>query len=98
MLTPAPHIHHATSPDGTAVLDTRQGSWLMLDPDASRVWRALTIRGSAAGLADEIAIPTGQDPRAVGEQIAAFVNGLVAAGVLVETGRPRQAHRRWWRR
>lgn len=79
MLTTAPHIHHATSPYGTAVLDVRRGSWLMLDPDASTIWRAVTVRGGTAGLADEIAIPTGQDPRAVDGQITAFVDELTAA-------------------
>ncbi|MFJ8852325.1 PqqD family protein [Streptomyces sp. NPDC102437] len=98
MLTPARHIHHATSPYGTAVLDVRQGSWLMLDPDASTIWRAVTVRGGTAGLADEIAVPTGQDPRDVGEQIAAFVSELVTSGVLVDTDRPRPARRGWWRR
>jgi len=95
MLTPADHIHHATGPHGTAVLDVRRGTWLMLDPDASRIWHAITVRGGTAGLADEIAIPTGQDPHQVNSRIAAFVNELVAAGVLVDTGRPKQ--RRWSR-
>ncbi|MFE0043683.1 PqqD family protein [Streptomyces albireticuli] len=97
MLTPAPHISHATGPHGTAVLDIRRGTWLMLDPDASKIWHAVAVRGGAAGLADEIAVPTGQDSRVVGEQIAAFVEGLVAVGVLVDTGRPAQRKRRWWR-
>ncbi|MFC8536790.1 PqqD family protein [Streptomyces sp. NPDC057249] len=97
MLTPALHVHHATDPYGTAVLDIRRGTWLMLDPDASMIWRAVTVRGGTAGLADEIAVPTGQDPQAVGEQIAAFVDELLAAGVLVDTARPARRKRRWWR-
>ncbi|MBP8532334.1 PqqD family protein [Streptomyces sp. MK37H] len=96
MLTPAPHVHHATGPYGTAVLDVRRGAWLMLDPDASKIWRALTIRGGIAGLTDEIAVPTGQDPRAVDEQIAAFIGELMAVGVLIDTCRPHQRGR--WRR
>ncbi|WP_282698095.1 PqqD family protein [Streptomyces sp. CC208A] len=96
MLTPAPHVHHATGPYGTAVLDVRRGAWLMLDPDAAKIWHAVTVRGGTVGLADEIAVPTGQDPRAVDSQIAGFVDQMVAAGVLVDTGRPRP--RRWWRR
>lgn len=95
MLTPASHVHHATGPYGTAVLDVRRGRWLMLDPDASKIWHAVTVRGGTGGLADEIAIPTGQDPQAVGEQIAAFVDELVATGVLVDTDRPPRG--RWWR-
>ncbi|WFB11401.1 PqqD family protein [Streptomyces sp. LX-29] len=98
MLTPADHIHHATGPDGTAVLDVRRQTWLMLDKDASRIWHALTVRGGTAGLADEIAVPTGQDPQQISGQIAAFIDELVAAGVLVDTDRPRRARRRWWRR
>ncbi|WP_413802316.1 PqqD family protein [Streptomyces iranensis] len=96
MLTPAPHVHHATGPYGTAVLDVRHGAWLMLDPDASKIWHALTVRGGTAGLADEIAVPTGQDPRAVDEQISTFLGDLMAVGVLVDTSRPQQ--RRRWRR
>ncbi|NJP47589.1 PqqD family protein [Actinacidiphila epipremni] len=98
MLTPAPHVHHATGAYGTVVLDVRRGVWLMLDPDASRIWHAVTVCGGTAGLADEIAVPTGQDPQQVRVQIAAFIEGLVAAGVLVDTDRPRRARRRWWRR
>ncbi|MGW4080645.1 PqqD family protein [Streptomyces asiaticus] len=96
MLTPAPHVHHATGPYGTAVLDVRRGAWLMLDPDASKIWHALTVRGGTAGLADEIAVPTGQDPRAVDEQISTFLGDLMAVGVLIDTSRPRQRGR--WRR
>ncbi|MFM9707885.1 PqqD family protein [Streptomyces galilaeus] len=98
MLTPADHIHHATGPRGTAVLDLRRGKWLMLDPDASKIWQAVTVRGGTAGLADEIAVPTGQDPQAISGRINAFVDELVVAGVLVDTDRPRRVHRRWWRR
>ncbi|MGR3932991.1 PqqD family protein [Streptomyces sp. BRA346] len=98
MLTPADHIHHATGPDGTAVLDVKRETWLMLDKDASRIWHAITVRGGITGLADEIAIPTGQDPQQVSSQIAAFVDELVAGGVLVDTDRPRRVRRRWWRR
>ncbi|MGI5341124.1 hypothetical protein ACQEVS_28860 [Streptomyces sp. CA-181903] len=96
MLTPAPHVHHAAGPHGTAVLDVRRGRWLMLDADAAKIWHAVTVRGDTAGLADEIAVPAGQDPLAVAEQIAVFVSGLLAAGVLIETTRPAR-RRRWWR-
>ncbi|MFI2435625.1 PqqD family protein [Streptomyces sp. NPDC018693] len=96
MLTPALHVHHAIGPYGTAVLDIRRGTWLMLDPDASKIWHAVIVRGGTAELADEIAVPTGQDPQAVGEQIAAFVAELLAVGVLVDTARPAR-RRRWWR-
>ncbi|MFB7955839.1 hypothetical protein [Streptomyces sp. NPDC056045] len=96
MLTPAPHVRHATGPYGTAVLDIRRGAWLMLDVDASKIWHAVTVRGGTTGLADEIAVPTGQDPQAVGEQITAFVNELLAVGVLVDANRPVR-RRRWWR-
>ncbi|MFC7989491.1 hypothetical protein ACFUV2_09320 [Streptomyces pilosus] len=87
MLTPADHIHHATGPHGTAVLDLRRGAWMMLGPHVLRVWHAATVRGSTPGLTDEIAIPTGQDPQAVSGQINAFVDELVTAGVLVGTTR-----------
>ncbi|CAL9410642.1 PqqD family protein [Streptomyces sp. enrichment culture] len=97
MLTPAPHIHHATGKHGTAVLDVRQGAWLMLDPDASKIWRAITLWGSIAALADEIAVLTGQTPQAVHGQIAAFVDGLVATGVLVDTDDCPPQRKRWWR-
>ncbi|WOI60886.1 hypothetical protein [Streptomyces fradiae] len=96
MLTPAPHVHHATGTYGTAVLDIRRGKWLMLDVDASKIWHAVTVRGGTAGLADEIAVPTGLDPQTVGEQIATLIEGLVAVGVLVDTDRPAR-RRRWWR-
>ncbi|WP_144387159.1 hypothetical protein [Streptomyces sp. SAJ15] len=46
------------------------------------------MRGGTAGLADEIALPAGQDPEAVEGRITAFVEHLVAAGVLVDTDRP----------
>ncbi|GAA3084116.1 hypothetical protein GCM10020000_82980 [Streptomyces olivoverticillatus] len=98
MLIPARHVHHNTGPDGTAVIDVKRETWLMLDQDASRIWHAITVRGGTAGLADEVAIPTGQDPQQVSGQIVAFVGELVAAGVLVDTDRPRRARRRWWRR
>ncbi|MFF4407782.1 hypothetical protein ACFY2W_27945 [Streptomyces sp. NPDC001262] len=68
----------------------------MFDPDASKIWHAITVRGGTAGLADEIAVPTGQNPQAVHGQIVAFVDALVATGVLVDTGRP-APRRRWWR-
>jgi hypothetical protein len=96
VLTPAPHVHHATSRHGTAVLDVRRGTWMMLGPDASRVWHAITVRGGISGLADEIAVPTGQDAKTVSEQVTAFVDQLVSAGVLIDTDRPRP--RGWWRR
>ncbi|GGU40482.1 PqqD family protein [Streptomyces violascens] len=95
MLTPASHVHYAAGPYGTAVLDVRRGAWLMLDADAAKIWHAVTVRGGTAGLADEVAIPTGQDPQVVGEQIAVFVDHLVATGVLVDTAR--SPRRRWWR-
>jgi len=98
MLTPAPHIHHAASRHGTAMLDLRKGTWRFLDPDASRIWHAVTIRGTTAGLADEIAIPAGQDPQAVGVEITAFVGRLLTDGVLIDTNHPRRARHRWWRR
>ncbi|MFF5333235.1 hypothetical protein [Streptomyces sp. NPDC013181] len=93
MLTPAPHVHHAAGLYGTAVLDIRRGAWLMLDPDAARIWHAVTVGGGTAGLA----VPSGQDPQVVGEQITAFVDRLLAAGVLVDTARPARRTRRWWR-
>ncbi|MFE7121439.1 PqqD family protein [Streptomyces sp. NPDC057654] len=96
MLTPARHVHHATGPHGTAVLDIRRGAWLMLDPDASKIWHAVTVRGGTVGLADEIAVRTGQDPQVIGERIAVFVDTLVTTGVLVDTARP--ARRRRWPR
>lgn len=96
MLTTALHVHHATGPYGTAVLDIRRGTWLMLDADASTIWHAVTVRGGTVGLADEIAVLTGQDPHTVSGQIAAFVEGLVAAGVLVDTAHAVR-RRRWWR-
>ncbi|MCX4902552.1 hypothetical protein [Streptomyces sp. NBC_00892] len=97
VLIPAPHIHHATSQHGTAVLDVRRGQWLMLDTDASRIWHAVTIRGTTTGLADEIAVPAGQDPQAVHGQITAFVDDLTATGVLIDTDWPPRRRRRWWR-
>ncbi|WP_171163624.1 PqqD family protein [Streptomyces sp. I05A-00742] len=100
MLIPACHIHYADTGHGTVVLDVRHGQWLMLDADATRVWHALTRHGSTAGLAQEIAAPTGQDPRTVERGIAAFVDGLLERGVLVDadTDRPAQQRRkRWWR-
>ncbi|EST18514.1 hypothetical protein [Streptomyces roseochromogenus] len=60
----------------------------MLDPDASKIWHAITIRGGTVGLADEIAIPTGQNPQAVHGQIVAFVDALVATGVLFSARLP----------
>ncbi|WP_217212886.1 hypothetical protein [Streptomyces sp. AC550_RSS872] len=96
MLIPAPHVHHATGRSGTAVLDIRRGTWLMLDQDASKIWHAVTVRGGTTGLADEIAVPTGQDPQAIGDQITVFVDELVVTGVLVDTAR-RARRRRWWR-
>ncbi|MEU5690123.1 hypothetical protein DEJ48_39135 [Streptomyces venezuelae] len=99
MLSPAPHIHHATGAHGTAVLDVRRGAWLMLDQDASKIWHALTVRGGTAGLADELAVPTGQGPQAIEDEIAQFVDGLTASGVLIDTNQPpQQTQHRWWRR
>ncbi|WP_445402589.1 hypothetical protein ACSMX9_13605 [Streptomyces sp. LE64] len=54
------------------------------------------VQGSTDGLAEEIAVLTGQDVQAVDDQIAAFVAQLLAVGVLVDTNRMRP--RRWWRR
>ncbi|WP_399218685.1 PqqD family protein [Streptomyces sp. SAJ15] len=88
MLPPTFHVHHAAGLQGTAALDTRRGAWMMLDPDASRIWQAVTMRGGTAELADEIALPAGQDPQAVDGQITEFVEHLVAAGMLVDTDRP----------
>lgn len=96
MLIPARHVHHSTGPHGTAVIDVRRETWLMLNQDASHIWRAITVRGDTTGVADEIAIRTGQDRQQVGNQITAFVAELVAAGVLIDTDRPRRARRRWW--
>ncbi|MFK0120113.1 hypothetical protein [Streptomyces sp. NPDC090994] len=96
MLTPAPHIAHAGGPHGTAVLDIRRATWLMFDADASVIWHAITVRGGIEGLADEIAVPAGQNPQAVDCHIRSFVDELLAAGVLIDTDRPRS--RRRWRR
>ncbi|MFJ3194593.1 PqqD family protein [Streptomyces griseoviridis] len=95
MLTPAPHVRHAACEQGTALLDMRRGVWLMLDPQASLIWTAVTVRGDVTGLADETADLYGQDPRAVARQIACFVDELVDARVLVDTERP--CRRRRWR-
>lgn len=95
MLTSAPHTHYATGPHGTAILDVRRGTWMMLDPDASKIWHAITMRGGTAELADEIAVPAGLDAQAVGEQITAFIDQPVSDGVLIDTDRSRC--RGWWR-
>ncbi|MFI8930659.1 PqqD family protein [Streptomyces sp. NPDC053474] len=98
MLTPARHVHHAAGEHGTVVLDVRRRQWHMLDEDASRIWHALVVRGGTTGLAEEIAIPTGQDVQTVDGQISAFVGELLAVGVLVDTDQPRRVRRRrWWR-
>jgi hypothetical protein len=68
----------------------------MLDPDAARVWHAITVHGGIAGLADEIAASTAQDPRVVGVRITAFVDALVENGVLVDAAGA--SRRKWWRR
>lgn len=92
-----PDVHHATSAEGTAILDTRTGRWLMLDPDASRIWRAITVRGTVDGLADEIAIPAGADPAAVQHQITQFLKQMTASGLLVEDSPKLKTRWKWWR-
>lgn len=87
MLTVAPAVHHASCADGTAILDTRTGRWLMLDADASRIWQALTLRGSTDSLAEEIAIPAGLDPAEVRQQIRTFLDDLTTRGLLTDSNR-----------
>jgi hypothetical protein len=95
MLTPAPGVHYAITLDGTAVLDTVAGKWLMLDAAAAMVWRAAVTTGSVAGLADRIAIPAGLDPAAVRDAVDDCVATLLDRGVLVDTTRRPASRRRW---
>ncbi|WP_395367039.1 PqqD family protein [Streptomyces sp. YH02] len=96
MLTPAKHIHHATDAQGTVLLDVRSATWLMLGPDVSRIWQAIVTKGTTAGLADELAIPTGRDPHAVKQGIDNLVAQWRRDGVLVDP--TRTPRRRWWER
>ncbi|MEU3566838.1 PqqD family protein [Kitasatospora sp. NPDC036755] len=97
MLSPAPHVRHATTGGRTAILDVRAGSWVMLNPAASRIWQAIVHRGGLEGLADEIAVPIGADPAVVQQRITAAVAGLVERGLLADPGTP-PSRRRCWRR
>ncbi|WP_228978503.1 PqqD family protein [Streptomyces sp. DH12] len=98
MLTAAPGVHYAITPEGAAVLDTTAGRWLMLDPAAATVWREAVTIGSVAGLADRIAIPAGLDPATVRAAVDDCVASLLERGVLADTGRPPAPSRRWWKR
>ncbi|MFE0640130.1 PqqD family protein [Streptomyces sp. NPDC058877] len=96
MLTPAGHIHHATDEHGIVLLDVRTATWSMLGPDVSRIWKAIVVNGTADGLADELAIPTGRDPHAVRQGINNLVNQWKQDGILIDPTHAPQ--RKWWRR
>ncbi|MFD6245589.1 PqqD family protein [Streptomyces roseolus] len=96
MLTPAAHIHHTADEHGTVILDVRTEKWSLLGPDASRIWQAIVANGTTAGLADQLAIPTGRDPHAVRQGIDHLVQQWKQDGLLID---PIHApRRRWWRR
>ncbi|MGA5637740.1 hypothetical protein ACPCTN_03165 [Streptomyces cinereoruber] len=97
MLTPAPHIHHATDGQGALVLDTRSETWMMLGPDASRIWTTIVTYGTTEGLADELAIPSGRDPHAVRLGIDNLVTQWQRDGLLIEPAAPAR-RRKWWQR
>ncbi|MFF4409782.1 lasso peptide biosynthesis B2 protein [Streptomyces sp. NPDC001404] len=84
MLTTPPGVHHASCCEGTAILDLRYGQWVMLDPDASRIWQAVIARGTTDGLAREIAAWCGMDEAVVAPAIAGTVEHLVARGLLTD--------------
>ncbi|MFE4658147.1 PqqD family protein [Streptomyces hydrogenans] len=96
MLTPAAHIHHTTDEHGIVLLDIRTEKWAMLGPDASRIWQAIVVNGTTAGLADQLAIPTGRDPHAVLQGIDHLVDRWKRDGILIDP--TRTPRRRWWRR
>ncbi|MFE5948699.1 PqqD family protein [Streptomyces sp. NPDC056480] len=96
MLTPARHIHHASDEHGIVLLDVRTAKWSMLSPDVSRIWQAIVTNGTANGLADELAIPTGRDPYAVRQGIDNLVNQWKRDGLLIDP--TRAPRRRWWTR
>ncbi|WKK27841.1 lasso peptide biosynthesis B2 protein (plasmid) [Streptomyces olivoreticuli] len=85
MLTTPEGVHHASCCEGTAILDARSGRWVMLDDaDASRIWQAVIARGTADGLAREIAAWCGTDEAAIAPAVASTVEKLVARGLLIE--------------
>ncbi|MFF4872782.1 asparagine synthase-related protein [Streptomyces sp. NPDC000961] len=96
MLTPANHIHYATDEHGIVLLDVRTAKWSMLSRDVSRIWQAIVTNGTADGLADELAIPTGRDPYAVRQGIDNLVNQWKRDGLLVDP--TRAPRRRRWKR
>ncbi|WP_371523198.1 PqqD family protein [Kitasatospora sp. NBC_01300] len=73
------------------------GTWVMLDPAASRIWQAIVHRGGTEGLAEEIAVPVDADPATVREKIVAAVAGMVERGLLTDLNAP-LPRRPWWRR
>lgn len=84
MLTTPAGVHHASCGEGTAILDVRSGHWVMLDPDASRIWQTVITRGSTDGVAQEVAAWCGTDEAAVAPTISETVEHLVARGLLTE--------------
>ncbi|WP_424893254.1 lasso peptide biosynthesis B2 protein [Streptomyces sp. XH2] len=85
MLTTPEGVHHASCCEGTAILDTRSDRWVMLDPDASRIWQTLLARGTTDGLAHEIVTWCGADEATVAPAVASTVEHLVARGLLTDT-------------
>ncbi|WP_407286433.1 hypothetical protein [Streptomyces sp. BP-8] len=94
MLIPAAHVHWARCPGGTAVLNLRSGQWSIFEGDGARIWDAVTLRGSIAGLAEEFAVPVGRDIAATRTAIDAYLVQLRAMGLLTDATARRS--RRWW--
>ncbi|MCC3767661.1 lasso peptide biosynthesis B2 protein [Streptomyces sp. UNOC14_S4] len=84
MLTTPAGVHHASCREGTAILDCRSGQWVMLDPDASRIWQVIIARGTTDGLARQVAAWRGTDEAVVAPAISETVEHLVARGLLTD--------------
>ncbi len=79
------------------MLNLKCGQWSMFAGHGARIWDAVTLRGSIAGLAEEMAIPVGGDVAATRAAIDAYLEQLRAMGLLVDSPAPRR-RRRWWSR
>lgn len=95
MLTIPAHVHWGRCSGSVAVLNLRTGQWQMFSGVGAHIWDVIALRGSTAGLAEEIAAPADvPTPRAA---VGTYVTTLIELGLLTEAaGQPRK--KRWWQR
>ncbi len=79
---PAAHVRAALTDDGGVLLDLRAGHYVALNAVGATLWRALAEGGTPAAAARSLARDCGQPLGRVSGDVDAFVERLVAGGLV----------------